>query len=98
MAGHRSPKSDLGRLLVAHLANEEHVWIRAENRAQAARERQAGARVHLDLIEPVDAVLDGILDRRQLPVRRVEQLEAGEEGRRLAGACGPDDDDGAEGL
>ena len=98
VAGHRGAKGDLGRFLVADLADEQHVRVRAQHRPQAVREREPGPRVDLDLVEAVDAILDGILDRRQLPVRRVEDLQAGEERRRLAGARRPDDDDGAERL
>ena len=98
VAGHRRSKRDLRRLLVTDLADQEHVRVRAEDRAQAAGERESGARVDLDLVEPFDAVLDGILDRRQLPVRRVESWRQREERRRLARARGADDDDGAERL
>ena len=98
VAGHRSAERDLGRLLVADLADEQHVGVGAKHRAKAVREREPRPRVDLDLIQACGAVLDRILDRRQLPVRRVEHLQARVEGRRLAGARGADDDDGAERL
>ena len=62
------------------------------------REREPGPRVDLDLIEAGGAILDRVLDRRQLALGRVEDLQAGEERRRLAGSRRPDDDDGAERL
>ena len=61
-------------------------------------EREPGARVDLDLVHADGPVLDRVLDRRQLAVRGVEDLQAGVERRRLARAGRADDDDGAERL
>jgi len=96
--GHRRPEGDLGRLLVTDLADEDDVGVRAEHCPQAARERQPGPRVHLRLIQPVDSILDRILDRGQLAIGRVEHLQACEERRRLARSGRPDDDHRPEGL
>ncbi len=63
MARYRRLHRDPGGLLVAHLADEQDVRVGAEHRAQAAREGETGARVHLDLVHAGDLVLDGILDR-----------------------------------
>ncbi len=98
VAGHRGPESNLGSLLVADLAHEEHVGVGAEHGAQAARERQPRSRVDLDLVEAGRPVLDGVLDRRQLAVGRVQHLEAGVQGRRLARPGRPDHDDRPERL
>ena len=48
--GHRGLEGDVGRLFVADLADEDHVGVGAEDRAEAAGERQAGPRVDLDLV------------------------------------------------
>ena len=95
---HRSAEGDLGGFLVANLADEQHVGIRAQHGSEAVREAQPGPRVDLDLVESGRAVLDRVLDRRQLAVGRVQHLEARVERRRLARAGRADDDDGAEGL
>ena len=44
VAGHRGLEGDVGRLVVADLADEDHVGVGAEDRAQAGGEREAGAR------------------------------------------------------
>ena len=87
--GHRRTERDLRRLFVADLADQQHVGVGAQDRPQSVRERESGARVHLDLVEPFHAVLDGILDRRQLPVRGVEQPQAREQVVVLPEAVGP---------
>jgi len=89
VARHRRLDRDLGGLLVADLADEDHLGVGAEDRAQTAREREADARVHLDLVHAGELVLDGILDRRDRARLLVQQVERRVERRRLAGAGRP---------
>ena len=96
--GHGGAEGYLCRLLVADLADQDHVGVRAEDGAQPACEVEPRPRVDLDLVEAFGAVLDRVLDRGELTIRRVEHLHAGEERRRLAGARRPYGDDGAERL
>ena len=72
VAGHGGLEGDVGRLLVADLADEDHVGVGAEDRAQPGGERQAGARVDLDLVGVRHLVLDRVLDRRDLALVAVE--------------------------
>jgi hypothetical protein len=57
--GHRGLTGNLGRLVVAHLAHQDHVGVLAQDRAQGAREGQPGLRVHLHLADAGQLVLDG---------------------------------------
>ena len=98
VAGHGGLEGDVGRLLVADLADEDHVGVGAEDRAQAAGERQAGARVDLDLVGVRHLVLDRVLDRRDLALVAVEPAERRVQSGGLAAAGRADDDDGAERL
>ena len=84
MTGRRGLHRDAGRLLVADLADEDHVGVAAQNRSQAACEREAGGRIDLDLGGAVHLILDGILDRHQDATGFVEQIERRVEGRGLA--------------
>ena len=54
-------------LAVADLAHEHDVGVLAEDRAQRRGEREPGLRVRLDLVDVGEAVLDGILDRDDVP-------------------------------
>src|SRR5690606_19075180 len=71
---------------IANLADHHDVRILAQNRAQAARERHLDFRVHLRLADPVDVVLDRILDGHDVARVVVDALERGVERRRLTRA------------
>ena len=98
VAGHRRLERDLGGLLVADLADEDHVGVGAEDRAQAGGEGEAGARVDLDLVGVRHLVLDRVLDRRDQALVAVEPLSAACERGGLAAAGRADDDHRAERL
>ena len=82
--GHRGLERDLGRLLVAHLADEDHVGVLAQDRPQHAGERQAGLRVDLDLVDARQLVLDRVLDRDDVDLGAVVLGEQRVERRALA--------------
>ncbi len=95
VARHRRLDRDARGLVVADLADEEHVGVGAEDRAQPAREGQPGLDVHLDLAEARDLVLDRILDRRDDALAVVQHVERRVERRSLAGAGWADGEHGA---
>ncbi len=82
---HRDPRC----LRVAHLADEDDVGILPEDGAQAGGEGEARAGVHLTLRHSIELDLDGIFERDDVDVARVDQLKQGVQGRRLAGARRP---------
>ena len=86
MAGLRRPERDVRRLLIANLADQNHVGILAENRAQPARERHAGLGVDLHLVHAGDLHLDRILERDDVVGRRLDRVQRGVERRGLAAA------------
>src|SRR2546422_903398 len=93
VAGERRLDGDLGRFQVADLADEDHVGVLAHDVAQTGRERQPDLRLHGDLVDALQLVLDGVLDRDDLALRRVDLVERLVERGRLAGAGGPGDQD-----
>src|SRR2546427_9920355 len=86
-------RSDLGRFEVADLADEDHVGVLAHDVAQTGREREPDLRLHGDLVHALQLVLDGVLDRDDLAVRRVDLVEGAVERGGLAGARRPGDED-----
>jgi hypothetical protein len=98
MAGHRRLDRDRRGLWVAHLADQEHVRVGAEDRPEPAREAEAALGVDLDLVDAVEPVLDRVLDRHHDAIASVQVVEGPVQGRRLPGAGRPADDDGAVGL
>ena len=63
-----------GGLLVADLADQEHVGVAAQDRAQAAGEGEAALGRDLDLVDAPDLVLDRVLDRHQHASRVVQHV------------------------
>ena len=93
VARKRSLHRDLGSLLVADFTNQNHVGIVPQDRTQPAGEGQPGLLRDLDLVHPPQLVLDRILDGDDLPLRIVDLLQGGIEGRRLAATGGARDQD-----
>ena len=62
----------LGGLLVADLADHDHVGVLAEHRPQALAEAHVAAGVDLRLVHPGHPLLDRILDRHHVAGRRVD--------------------------
>src|SRR2546426_739598 len=83
---------DLRRLEVADLADEDHVRVLPNDVPEPRGEREADLRLHVDLVDALELVLDRVLDGDDLPVGRVDLVERAVERRRLAGARRPGDE------
>ncbi|OQB89600.1 MAG: hypothetical protein BWX86_02420 [Verrucomicrobia bacterium ADurb.Bin122] len=86
VACQRSFDGDLGRLLVADFADEDHVGVHAQVATERAGKREPDLTVHLHLIDAWKRVLDRVLRRLDVHVRRIDLGERGVERHRLAGA------------
>ena len=75
---------DLRRLEVAHLTDHDDVRVLAKERPQRRSEVQADLLAHLDLVDPHEVELDGILGGGDVLAGRVELRERGIECGRLA--------------
>src|SRR5262249_31166519 len=71
MSGLSGLEGDPRRLRVADLAHQNDVRVLAEDRAQAGGERDPGADVDLDLVDPLEQVLDRVLDGDDVLHRRL---------------------------
>ena len=98
MSCRRRLHGDPRRLLVADLADQDHVRVAAEDRAQAAGEREPGGWVDLHLRRAGHLVLDRILDRDDHAAGIVEDAEGRVERGGLAAARRADGDDRAVGA
>ena len=80
-------------LPVSDLTDEHDVGVGTQDRTQRDREREAGLRVDLHLVDAGQAVLDRVLDRDDVAVGLVERVERRVERRRLArtGRAGHED-------
>ena len=70
VAGQRGLHGDLRRFLVANFADQHHVRVVAQNRAQPAREGQAGLFGNLDLVDALELIFDRVFDGDDLADRR----------------------------
>ena len=70
VAGQRRLHGDLRRFLVADFADENHVRVVAQDRAQAAREGQPGLFGDLDLVDALELIFDRVFDGDDLADRR----------------------------
>ena len=86
VAGLRRLQGDSGRLLIADLADQHDVRILAQDRAQPRGERHPGPRVDLDLVDPLQLVLDRVFDRDDVLDRRFDPVQRRVQGRGLAAA------------
>ena len=92
MAGERRLDSDLGRLLVTDLTDQDDVGVLAKDGSQAVGKADIRHFVDLALVDVVEHVLDRILDGHDVADLLVELVDRGIERRRLttAGRTGHD--------
>ena len=86
MTGLRGPERNVRSLLIADLADEDHVGILTENRSQPARERHACLGVDLHLVHARDLHLDRILECDDVVGRRPDGAQRRVQRRGLAAA------------
>ena len=67
----------------------------AHERAESVGEGESYLRVHLRLVDALHLVLDRVLDRRDIHVRPIQNIEHGVKRRRFAGTRRPRDEDDA---
>ena len=79
---------NLSRLLITNFADEDYIGVVAQNRAEPAREGQAGLFGNLNLIDTFELVLDRIFDGDDLADRVIDLVECGVKSRGLAAAGG----------
>ena len=97
MAGERCLHRDFRRLEVPDLADHDDVGILPEEGPQGGGEVEPDVLVHLDLVDPVEVELDGILGRTDVRRALVELREGGVQGGRLARPGRARDEDHPEG-
>jgi hypothetical protein len=98
VARERRVHGDLGRLLVADLADHHHVRVLPEEGAQRAREGEPDAGLTCICESPADVVLDRVLRREDVHVGGVDAVEARVERGGLAAARRARDEDDALGA
>src|SRR5664280_709426 len=86
---------DLCRLAVTDLTDEHDVGVLTQDAAHTVGKRHVGLDVDLHLVDSVHLVFDRVLDRDDVLTGRIQTVERGVEGRRLAGAGRAGDDDHA---
>ena len=95
VAGLRGLHRDAGGLLVADFADQDHVGVLAQDRAQRARERQLDLLVDLRLVDARQLVLDRIFDGDDVGALGLQRHQRRAERGGLAAAGRPDDEDHA---
>ena len=98
VTGERGLDGDLRGLVVADLAEEDDVGVRAQDRAQGRGEGEAGLGVHLHLVDPGEPVLDRVLDGDDVDLGLGDDVQRRVQRRRLARAGGPRHQDHPVGL
>ena len=89
MAGQRRAQRDLGRLLVANLADHQYVRILAQEGAQGRGVAEVDLGPDLDLVDAFEQHLDRILDGQDLDVGPAQPVDRRIEGGGLAAAGRP---------
>ena len=85
--------SDLCRFRIANLPHHDDVGILSDYGAQSCGEGQADLGVDLYLIDPMQLILDGVLDGEDLLLRGEDGAQGGVQGRRLTAAGRPGSED-----
>ncbi len=86
MTRERSANGNLSGFRITDFADKDDVGILSEDVSQALREGETDLRLHLDLPDPRQLVLDRVFNRQDVAVLLVQFLERSVEGRRLATA------------
>ena len=86
------------RLLIANLADVDHIRILAQDATQLAGESLPCFRVDFNLRHILDAILDRVLHRDHVLLIPIDLAQAGIQGRALAGPGGATHDQHAMGL
>src|SRR5215471_4363681 len=84
MAGQGGLHRDLSGLFVADLTNHDLVRVMTQDRAETPRERQAFFLVDRDLGDAAQLILDGIFDRHDLVLDRLDLRQARVQRRRFS--------------
>ena len=84
VAGLRGLDRDLGGFQVADFADHDHVRVLTQEAAQRGRERHPALDVHLHLVDAGHPDFHRILDRGDVALIVVEQVQAGVQRHRLA--------------
>ncbi len=75
---------DLRGLVVTDLTQQHHIRVASQNGAKRTRERQAGFRIHLHLVDALHSILDGVFDGDDVDLGAGDGIQGRVEGRRLA--------------
>ena len=97
VAGQRRLDGGAGGLLVADLADHDHVGVLPQERPQGLGEGQADLLLHLELVDQRQVILDRVLDGADVVLHRADGVQRGVERGRLAAAGGAGHQDDAVG-
>src|SRR5205814_156058 len=87
MSGESGTNCDIGSFEIADFADHDHVRILADDVPQSCRECKTDLRVHMDLVDTIHLILDGIFDGDDLANRTVDALQGTVKRRALSTAC-----------
>src|ERR1039458_7235597 len=82
----RGANGDIRRFAVANFADHDYVRVLAHDMAQAGGEGQPDLRIHMDLVDAIHLVFDGVFDSDDFLVRNIDALEGRIERGGLAAA------------
>src|SRR5439155_7491948 len=86
VAGQSGLDGALGRLQVAHFADQDHIRVVTKDASQSGGERQSNLTVHLNLTDAFAVVLDRILDGDDLEGLFLDFIEGAVERGGLTGS------------
>ena len=95
--GERGIDRDARGFQVANFANHDHIGRLAQDRTQGGREAQSHQIIDLHLVDAGQQVFDRVLDRDDLAVGAIDEVQTGVKGGGFAGAGGPGDQQDAVG-
>ena len=86
MAGKRGLDRDLRSLGIAHFADHDDVWVLSDDGPQRIGEGQPDLRFDLHLVDPLNVVLNRILDRDDHSLGLIQVSQRRVKGGRFAAA------------